>query len=142
MTSTGTPPGSSEMISSRPYLIRALYEWIVDSGLTPHVLVNAEAEQVVVPTQFVDGGRIVLNLSPTAIRELQLDNDWISFGARFGGTPMRVSFPPSAVLGIYARENGRGMLFPEEDDGGPGPEGSGGDSEAPARSRPSLKVVK
>jgi len=142
MSSAGGPPGPASMLPSRPYLIRALYDWIVDSGLTPYVLVNAEAEQVVVPTQFAEGGRIVLNVSPTAVRELQLGNDWIRFGARFSGALMQVSFPPSAVLGIYARENGRGMLFPEEEDGGPEPEGPGGDTEPPARSRPSLKVVK
>lgn len=128
--------------SNRPYLIRALYEWLVDNQLTPHLLVDAEGESVVVPLQFVEEGRIVLNVGPTAVRDLSLGNDYISFNARFAGKPMDVMVPPAAVLGIYARENGQGMLFPEEEvaDGGPG---DGDEPEpTPPRSRPSLKVVK
>jgi stringent starvation protein B len=132
------------MLSNRPYLIRALYDWILDSGTTPHLLVNADAEAVNVPRQFVEQGRIVLNISPGAVHELQLGNDLIRFAARFGGAPMLVSFPPKAVLGIYARENGRGMLFSEEeeaDDGGPAPTDTA--TGAPAsRPKPTLKVVK
>jgi len=129
------------MSPNRPYLVRALYDWIVDNGLTPHLLVNAEAEQVVVPEQFVQDGRIVLNLAPGAVRHLELGNDWILFDARFGGIPMQVSVPPRAVLGIYAKENGRGMLFPEEEQveeeapEGPKPPKPGG-------KRPKLTVVK
>ncbi|MCW8891262.1 MAG: ClpXP protease specificity-enhancing factor [Sedimenticola sp.] len=129
------------MTSNRPYLIRALYEWLVDNDLTPHLLVDAGKEEVIVPVQFVEEGRIVLNVTPTAVRSLQLGNDYITFNARFGGTPMDVVVPPEAVLGIYARENGRGMLFPEEavseDDDTP-PE----DDPKPPRDRPTLKVVK
>lgn len=127
------------MTSSRPYLIRAIYEWIVDNGLTPYLLVNAAAEGVVVPTQYVDNGKIVLNVSPHAVNALQLGNEWITFGARFSGTPMQVNVPPSAVLAIYAKENGQGMLFNEEEGGGePPPE-----SPTPKKpGRPTLKVVK
>ncbi len=131
----------SDMSSNRPYLIRALYEWIVDNGLTPHLLVNAEAEHVVVPQQFVQEGRIVLNVAPGAVRDLELGNDWILFGARFGGIPMQVSAPPAAVLGIFAKENSRGMLFPEdEQEGGQTPEEP--KPPTPGAKKPTLTVVK
>ena len=130
------------MTSNRPYLIRALYDWLVDNGLTPHLLVNAEAEGVVVPAQFVQEGRIVLNVGPNAVHSLELGNDLVFFNARFGGVSMDVCIPPQAVLGIYARENGRGMLFPEEE---PGPDETppdgGSDTPSPPE-RPTLKVVK
>ena len=127
------------MTSNRPYLIRALYDWLVDNNLTPHLLVDATRDQVVVPEQFVEEGRIVLNVNPTAVRGLDLGNDYITFNARFGGTPMDVVVPPDAVLGIYARENGRGMLFPEETP----PDDTPPDDDArPPRDRPTLKVVK
>ena len=127
------------MISSnRPYLIRALYEWLGDNELTPHLLVDATKADVVVPKQFVEDGRIVLNVSPTAVRDLDLGNEWVSFNARFSGTPMDVIFPPDSVLGIYARENGRGMLFPDEPEEGGPPD----DEPPPPRERPTLKVVK
>ena len=131
----------SGMSSNRPYLIRALYDWIVDNGLTPHLLVNSEVEHVVVPQQFVQEGRIVLNVAPGAVRHLELSNDWILFDARFGGIPMEVSVPPSAVLGIYAKENGRGMLFPED---GQGNKQSPGEPQTPTPSgkRPPLTIVK
>ena len=132
------------MTSNRPYLIRALYDWIVDNGLTPHLLVQATAERVQVPQQFVQDGRIVLNVGPTAVRALRLGNELIEFNARFGGTAMDVMFPPGSVLGIYARENGRGMLFPDDDSNSDEP-GSPDDEPSPPqppRERPSLKVVK
>ncbi len=103
------------MTSNRPYLIRALYEWLLDNELTPHLLVNAEYKGVFVPQEFVEGGQIVMNLNPSAIRSLDLGNDLITFNARFGGVPQDVIVPPVAVLGIYARENGVGMLFPDEE---------------------------
>lgn len=132
------------MISSnRPYLIRALYEWLVDNSLTPHLLVDATAEDVVVPFQFVEQGRIVLNIGPGAVRQLELGNNLISFSARFGGTPMNVMLPPSAVLGIYARENRQGMLFLEQEggDGEESPPDDGFDPQPP-RDRPTLKLIK
>ncbi len=132
------------MTSNRPYLIRALYEWLVDNGLTPHLLVDATGDRVVVPTGFVEEGRIVLNIGPSAVRDLDLGNDLIHFNARFAGTPMDVIVPPESVLGIYARENGRGMLFPDdeaqaEDGGQPDDEP---DPPKPSGPRPNLKVVK
>lgn len=131
------------MKSSRPYLLRALYEWIVDNGCTPHIIVDADRPLVDVPRQFVKDGQIVLNLSPTAVIELQLADDAVSFNGRFGGRPMDVYIPLAAILGIYARENGQGMAFEPEDDDAPPP--SGGDNPpTPLRpgGKPSLKVVK
>ncbi len=128
------------MTSNRPYLIRALYEWLVDNELTPYLLVDTNQPQVVVPSDFVEEGRIVLNINPRAISNLELGNDWISFSARFSGVMEDVVVPPSAVLGIYAKENGQGMLFPTEEVGADQPE----DEPEPPRpgKRPSLKVVK
>jgi stringent starvation protein B len=131
------------MTSNRPYLIRALYEWLSDNGLTPHLLVDAKQDDVVVPAGFVEEGRITLNISMTAVRGLELGNDQISFNGRFGGTPMNVLIPPAAVLGIYARENGQGMLFPvEETENEEGPPPDDDPPPSPQRVKPSLKVVK
>ena len=102
-----------EMSSNQPYLLRALHDWIVDNNLTPYVLVNAEAERVDVPGQYIDNGKIVWNISPAAVNALELGNEFVMFNARFSGRPMDVSFPVSAVLAIYARENGQGMVFNE-----------------------------
>ncbi len=137
------------MKSSRPYLVRALYEWIVDNDCTPHLLVNAEFSGVQVPAGFASDGQIVLNVSPSAVRHLHMDNEAISFEGRFAGVPQSLYIPSAAVLAIYARENGQGMVFEvesgaleaeeitEQDDQGPP------DSEPPRPSgRPSLKVVK
>jgi stringent starvation protein B len=134
------------MISSRPYLLRAIYDWIIDNGLTPYVLVNAGAENTVLPTQFIQDGKIILNISSQAVRNLQLTNDWIMFSARFSGASMEVSFPPQAVMAIYAKENGRGMVFSDDDEGDGGSDG-GGDGPpttdgTPGKGRPSLRVVK
>ncbi|MEE4749310.1 ClpXP protease specificity-enhancing factor [Pseudomonas alliivorans] len=138
------------MNSSRPYLVRALYEWIVDNDCTPHMLVNAEYPSVQVPQGFANDGQIVLNVSPSAVRHLHMDNEAVSFEGRFGGVPHTLYVPVGAILGIYARENGQGMVFDlepslEEDeeielDGG---DDTPPDSEPPRPTgRPSLKVVK
>ena len=141
------------MNSSRPYLVRALYEWIVDNDCTPHLLVNAEYRGVQVPPGFVSDGQIVLNVAPGAVRQLKMENDAISFEGRFGGVPHSLYVPSAAVMAIYARENGQCMVFeieptpPEDDapgdDGSLGPDDSGkpGGGPKPA-GRPSLKVVK
>ncbi|QWA29479.1 ClpXP protease specificity-enhancing factor [Pseudomonas sp. RC3H12] len=139
------------MNSSRPYLVRALYEWIVDNDCTPHMLVNAEYPAVQVPQGFASDGQIVLNISPSAVRSLHMDNEAVSFEGRFGGVAHTLYVPIGAILGIYARENGQGMVFELEspladeddleddvvepdDDGPPEPPRPSG--------RPSLKVVK
>lgn len=138
------------MNSSRPYIMRALYEWIVDNGCTPYLLVDATRPGVEVPTQYVKDGQIVLNVSPSAVIDLQIGNEWISFNGRFGGSPTDVLLPVGAVLGVYARENGQGMVFEPE----PLPSATGSDDDAPTDpsepppgprnggGRPSLKIVK
>ncbi|HNC85907.1 MAG TPA: ClpXP protease specificity-enhancing factor [Agitococcus sp.] len=99
------------MTPSRPYLVRAIYEWLVDNNATPYLLVDATQANVRVPTQHVKDGKIVLNIAPHAVKDLFIRNEGISFSARFGGVPMMVSAPMAAVAAIYARENGQGMFF-------------------------------
>lgn len=103
------------MTSKRPYLLRAIKEWILDNGNTPHLLVNAVAEGVQVPVQYVQDGKIVLNISPHAVKELEISNELVSFNARFGGQPVSVRIPVRSVLAIYAKENGMGIVFPDQD---------------------------
>ena len=124
------------MTSNRPYLLRALYQWLLDNGMTPQILVDATDAGAVLPPEHVREGRIVLNISPAAVADLLLADDAVSFKARFGGRPMAVRAPVRSILAIYARENGKGMAFPPEspDTGSPAPEG--GDK------RPALRVVK
>jgi stringent starvation protein B len=129
--------------SSNPYLIRALYEWIVDNGCTPHLVVGVRDERVRVPAQYVKDGAIVLNIAPGAVKDLVLGNDFISFHARFSGAAQDVVFPVSAVRMIYARENGQGMALPEEataPEAGAGPDGDG--KPPGSGPRPPLRRVK
>lgn len=142
------------MTSSRPYLVRALYEWIVDNSCTPYILVDATQPDTQVPRQHVQNGQIVLNISPTAVVGLQIDNGELNCSARFGGVPMQLRVPMGALLGIYARENGQGMVFEAEPEPpAPTPRGvdqkggktggeQGGDKRGGKAPRPSLKVVK
>lgn len=102
------------MTSQRPYLLRAIYEWITDNGMTPHVLVNARMPGVRVPAHTVKDGQVVLNIADRAVGKLQMDNDALRFSARFGGVSQSVIVPLSAVIAIYARETGQGMGLPEE----------------------------
>lgn len=101
------------MTSSKPYLVRAIYEWILDNQMTPHLVVDAGFPDTRVPMEFVTDGRIVLNIAPGAVRGLVIGNEWIEFGARFGGTAREVLVPTEAVVGIFTRENGQGMVFPD-----------------------------
>lgn len=103
-----------QMSSHRPYLLRALYEWIVDNGMTPHVLVNATAPGVRVPRHAVEDGRIVLNIAERAVGGLRMENDALRFNARFGGVSQSVVVPLPAVVAVYARETGQGMALPED----------------------------
>jgi stringent starvation protein B len=100
-------------VSRRPYLLRAMHEWITDSGHTPHVIVDALRSGVEVPGAYIKDGKIVLNLSTSATQRLQLRNDLIEFDARFAGVVYHVRVPMDAVLGVYARETGEGMVFSE-----------------------------
>ncbi|MCI0508537.1 stringent starvation protein B [Chromohalobacter marismortui] len=102
------------MLSSRPYLARALYEWLLDNEHTPYIVVDAEREGVSVPRQYVQNGQIVLNVSPSAVRDLSIENAAVTFGARFSGQPMQVIVPMEALIALYARENGVGMVFGHE----------------------------
>jgi len=126
------------MTSSRPYLIRAMYEWIVDNEMTPHILVDADGEGVLVPREYVENGKIVLNVGPIAVQGLILGNDEVTFSARFSGNSVRMQVPVISVLAVYARENGKGMMFGE--DGNEPPPSQGPEPDTPPR--PHLKVVK
>jgi stringent starvation protein B len=112
------------MSSSRPYFVRAVYEWILDNNCTPHILVDAHTPGTQVPQQHVNkDGQIILNISPTAIKDFFMDNTAISFNARFSGVVNNLYVPCGAILGIYARENGQGMMFdPEQKPQPPAPE--------------------
>jgi len=105
----------AQLPSTRPYLIRALYEWCTDNGFTPYVAVKVDAS-VQVPREHVQGGEIVLNISYDATSSLKLGNDFIEFKARFGGQARDIMVPVSRVMAVYARENGQGMAFPVNDD--------------------------
>lgn len=133
---------------TRPYLVRAINEWILDQGWTPHLLVNALWPGAQVPVAFVEDGRIVLSINPSAVRELLLANTEVCFSARFAGTPHWVQVPIGAVLGIYAKENGEGLFFEEDEYS---PDASLPDSaltaapsalSAAKKARPNLRVVK
>ena len=135
------------MIPQRPYLVRAIYQWVVDNGMTPHVVVNAALEGVQVPVEYVHDGQIVLNLNPSAVKELYIGNERVDLSARFGGVPRPVSFPIAAVLALYARETGQGMIFAEEQptttESSDPPELPEPPDPPPRRpERPTLKVVK
>lgn len=144
------------MTSTRPYLLRAIYDWIVDNGHTPHLLVEVRDARVQVPRQYIENGAIVLNVSPNAVRDLELGNDFIVFNARFSGTAHDISVPLEAVQAIYARENGQGIFLGEvgeEVEGAePNDEETRGDAssdgttsagaEVPSRRAPHLKIVK
>jgi stringent starvation protein B len=99
------------MTSNKPYLVRAMNEWILENQMTPYLLVDANVEGVEVPEQYVKDGKIVLNVKPSAVQEITFENEWIYFSARFGGQPFLINVPINAVLAIYARENDRGMMF-------------------------------
>lgn len=136
-------------ISTKPYLMRAIYEWCADSGLTPYLAVVVD-KNCQVPMEFVKDGEIVLNIGASATPNLTIDNEWVSFNARFSGVAQEIFVPVSAVIGIYAKENGQGLFFGREETSlegekppasvahqSPQPEEPG-----PKRGKPSLKVVK
>jgi len=129
----------------RPYLLRAMHQWMTDSGHTPHLIVDAERPGVEVPRAYVKEGKIVLNVSMNATQRLMLNNDLVEFDARFAGMIHHLRFPVNAVLGIYARETGEGMVFSEQDLGPEPPPGSSPTTPQPEEKenkRPQLKIVK
>ena len=104
-----------DMTSTRPYLLRAFYEWISDNEMTPYILVDAEASDVGVPHQHVVDGQIVLNVGASAVKDLNTDNERLRFNARFGGAPFEIIIPICSIKAIYAKENGKGMVFSDDD---------------------------
>jgi stringent starvation protein B len=142
------------MSSNRPYLLRAIYDWISENNLTPYVLVDAGFAGVRVPPQVVKNGQVVLNLAMRAVANLDLGNEWISFQARFSGVSQTIQIPVQAVLALYAQENGQGMMFPADEEGGDMPPPSApqpddtpptpaaADGDKPKRGAPHLRVVK
>lgn len=145
---------SASMTSNRPYLLRAVYDWISDNNLTPYILVDATVKGVQVPQQVIKNGQVVLNLAMRAVANLDLGNEWVSFQARFSGSSHSINIPVLAVLALYAQENGQGMMFPaDEEDGTRPPAGPEPDEKPPApdpdapadkprRGAPHLRVIK
>ncbi|MFQ3286407.1 MAG: stringent starvation protein B [Porticoccaceae bacterium] len=140
------------MTPNRPYLLRAFFDWIVDNDCTPHIIVDAHHPMVAVPQEFVKDGQIVLNIAPRAVTNLSLDGDDVQFSARFNGMPVDIYVPIAGVLGIYAQENGQGMVFDQEDSPEPPPSATPPSAPKMVRSseakdksikpKPSLRVVK
>jgi len=140
----------AKMTSSQPYLLRALNEWIVDNGFTPQILVDSTNPDLNIPDAVRAGDKVVLNISPSAVRDLEIDNEYVSFVARFSGVSHAVLVPVDAVQAVYARENGQGMMFPEADHEEPqdstesteGDSRSGKKASGSKRGKPNLKVIK
>ncbi|MDJ0779627.1 MAG: ClpXP protease specificity-enhancing factor [Gammaproteobacteria bacterium] len=126
------------MTSSKPYLLRALYEWILDNESTPYILVDASHEGLSIPPGIASDGKVVLNLAPQAIQDLQMSNEFVGFSARFGGVPHDVYCPMASLLAIYARETGEGMMFPAED----ATEAEDAPADETKSSGPTLKIIK
>ena len=103
--------------STRPYLVRAIHEWCIDNGLTPQIMVDVTVPHVMVPLEFVKDDRIVLNLHPNAVRDLEIGNEYLFFSARFSGRAEDITLPVEAVLAVYARENGQGIVFQADGSG-------------------------
>jgi len=126
------------MTSSKPYLVRALYEWILDNENTPYILVDTASDQVLIPSGIANDGKVVLNLAPAAIQDLEMANDHVSFSARFNGVAEQLYVPVTSLLAIYARENGEGMMFPAEENDAD----ADAVSSSPPTKTPTLKVIK
>jgi stringent starvation protein B len=134
---------------TRPYLVRAIYEWINDNALTPYLLINAEETGVFVPKQYIKDGQIVLNIAPHAVQQLLMDNDSVGFSARFGGVAQAVYVPMRAIMGLYARENGQGLFFDANEYPAESTDTAevsntqalSSDESAPAVKKPSLRVL-
>jgi len=108
-------PKDDQLIPTRPYLIRAIRDWAMDNGLTPQLLVDAGVDGIVIPGSHVQDGKIVLNVHTQAVKALELGNEFITFSARFGGNSHAINLPIQSVLAVFARENGQGIFFQEEE---------------------------
>jgi stringent starvation protein B len=163
-------PEDGSMTPTKPYLVRAIYEWILDNQMTPHLLVDARYPGTRVPKEFVEDGQIVLNIAPSAVQGLMMGNEWVQFSARFSGAAREIQIPSEAVVGIFSRENHQGMVFPPPEhpaasaepaasEGkvptladrpkgirtrpkGTGPSSTKGPGKGPGKGGPTLKVVK
>ena len=130
------------MTSQKPYLIRAIYQWLLDNQNTPYLLVNTTFDGVQVPHEYINDGKIILNIEPDAVNNFHSDNEWISFSARFSGKQMELFIPVVSVLAIYGKENNEGMFFTEEESS-PAPLATQSTKPAPPKKRrPGLKIVK
>ena len=129
------------MLSTRPYLIRAIRDWAMDNGFTPQVLVDAAVDGVSVPSDYIQDDKIVLNIHDRAVGSIQLGTEWITFTARFSGTEYRVEVPVSGVLAIYARENGQGLFFQDNASSVKPPVHKKAEPPSQRRKRPHLKLV-
>ena len=123
------------MTSSKPYIVRALYQWILDNNTTPYILVDVTNDQVMIPQGIANDGKLVLNLAPQAVENLEMTNQHLSFSARFNGVAEEIYCPMLSLLAIYARENGEGMMFPLE-------ESEQADSAGKKSPGPTLKIIK
>ena len=130
------------MTSSKPYLLRALYEWILDNDTTPYIHVDTSCEGLRIPSGIDNDGKVVLNISPQAVQNLEMTNEHLSFSARFGGVPEDIFCPIGSLIAIYARETSEGMMFPSEPTPLPDDDKPNGDDDGDKPKGPSLKVVK
>jgi len=132
----------NELTSSRPYFVRAVYQWIIDNGLTPYILVDSDIEYTEVPREYVKDGRIILNVAPMAVRDLLLGNEAISFSARFSGVAKAIYAPIQSITAIYAKENGKGVFFDQTGDLQPPPDTPEPPQKSRSGKKPTLKVIK
>ena len=130
-------PKDDQLIPTRPYLIRAIREWAMDNGLTPQLLVDASVDGIVIPEGHVRDGKIVLNVHSQAVKALELGNEFITFSARFGGTSHAINLPIQSVLAVFARENGQGIFFQEEETQHQMEQSAGDSEESPPNDRSS-----
>ena len=136
-------PKGLPMTSSKPYLIRGLYEWLLDNQATPYMLADTSNPDVMIPRGIATDGKVVLNLSPSAIENLEMTNEYVSFSARFSGVAQDIYCPMASILAIYARENGEGMMFNQEsEDAAEKGVTADGPGQTKKPNRPGLKVVK
>lgn len=140
------------MHSNRPYLLKAFFDWIVDNQCTPYIIVDAYYAGVEVPQEFVNDGQIVLNIAPRAVSDFAINDTSVEFSTRFNGMPINLYLPTSSILGIYAQENGKGMMFEAEESTEPPPvsptivkrkiKPKSHSTESTSKAKPSLRVVK
>ncbi len=130
------------LTSRKPYLVRAINEWILDNRLTPYISVDVSIKGVAVPSEHIENGEIILNIDPASVRNLEISDEYILFDARFSGRSFSIEVPIAAVRAVYARENGEGMLFVADAEISEAEEPGSDDTPSPPSGRASLKIVK